>query len=393
MREPRIKKVLKKDISPYFKKDISPFFKKEIKLRRKPKKKSIVRKKQIKKSQNNVLIILVVIFLICGFLWGTFYGQTLFNKAKAGLLKIGVLGVSEEIIERVLPFIEETEYNAPFREEQDIIDIVKKASPAVVSIVVTKEMPVYEDYLEKKYEDLMGGYRLEYDVPGQRQNGTEVKKIGGGTGFFVSKDGLVLTNKHVIADDEADFTVITNDGKQHSAVLVDKDPFQDLAVLKVKSDDATEVVEFPVLKLGNSEIIMPGQTVIAIGNALGEFSNTVSVGIVSGLSRNITATGSGIREELEDLIQTDAAINKGNSGGPLLNSRGEVIGVNVAMAESAQSIGFAIPINKAKQDVASVKKFGEIRKPFLGVVYKLVNEELQEELDLSVDYGAWIVEE
>ena len=148
---------------------------------------------------------------------------------------------------------------------------------------------------------------------------------------------------------------------------------------------------FLALKLGNSEQIQIGQTVIAIGNALGEFSNSVSVGIISGLGRTITASGGGMVETLEDILQTDAAINPGNSGGPLLNLKGEVIGVNVAVAESAQSIGFAIPINKAKRGVEQVKSGGKIVYPFLGVRYALITPELIAQDGLSVDYGVLIV--
>jgi serine protease Do len=148
---------------------------------------------------------------------------------------------------------------------------------------------------------------------------------------------------------------------------------------------------FKVLKLGNSDNLQIGQTVIAIGNALGEFRNTVSVGVISGLGRTITASGGGLIETLEDVIQTDAAINKGNSGGPLLNLKGEVIGVNVAMAQEAQNIGFAIPINRAKKAITQVKTLGKIVYPFLGVRYILVTPEIQEERNLPVDYGALIV--
>ena len=150
---------------------------------------------------------------------------------------------------------------------------------------------------------------------------------------------------------------------------------------------------FPVVKLGNSDQLQNGQTVIAIGNALGEFRNAVSVGVISGLGRKITASGGGFVETLEDVIQTDAAINKGNSGGPLLNLRGEVVGINTAMALEAQSIGFAIPINKAERGIEQVKTLGKIVYPFLGIRYVLINEEIKKENNLSVNYGALIIKE
>jgi len=148
---------------------------------------------------------------------------------------------------------------------------------------------------------------------------------------------------------------------------------------------------FPFARLGDSDTLRIGQTVIAIGNALGEFRNTVSVGVISGLGRTITASGGDFVETIEDVIQTDAAINQGNSGGPLLNLAGEVIGVNTATVLQAQNIGFAIPVNKANRDVAQVKILGKIVYPFLGVRYALVNKELQEEKGLSVDYGVLVI--
>lgn len=140
-----------------------------------------------------------------------------------------------------------------------------------------------------------------------------------------------------------------------------KNPLHDIAVLKI---DNPQKADFSVVKFGDSENLKPGQTVIAIGNALGEFKNTVSVGVISALGRTITASGGGISETLEGLIQTDAAINRGNSGGPLLNLRGEVIGINTAMVLDAQNIGFAIPIEQALKSIEQVKTLGKIVYPF-----------------------------
>jgi serine protease Do len=178
---------------------------------------------------------------------------------------------------------------------------------------------------------------------------------------------------------------LTNDGKRYSAKVLARDTIRDLAILKVEGGP------FPTLKLGDSDKLQIGQTVIAIGNALGEFRNTVSVGVISGLGRRVTASGGGIIETIEDVIQTDAAINRGNSGGPLLNLKGEVIGVNFAMASGAENIGFAIPINKAKKDIEQVKTTGKIVFPFLGVRYVIINDQIQKENNLPVNYGAWIV--
>ena len=207
---------------------------------------------------------------------------------------------------------------------------------------------------------------------------------------------MVLTNKHVVLDEEADYTVLTNDGRRFPAKVLARDPVQDLSLLKIEEEKIVDEEggflqkSFPIVKLGDSDNLQIGQTVIAIGNVLGEFCNTVSVGVISGLSRTITASSGNLVETLEDVIQTDAAINKGNSGGPLLNLKGEVMGINTATVLDAQSIGFAIPINKAKKDIEQVKAFGKIVFPYLGVYYCIINEEYQEGYELSVGYGAWI---
>ncbi len=215
---------------------------------------------------------------------------------------------------------------------------------------------------------------------------------------MVSKEGMVITNKHVVLDEEADYTVFTNDGKSYPAKVLAKDPFQDLAILKIDQEKIVDehgdftLTSFPVVKLGDSDNLQMGQMVIAIGNVLGEFRNSISVGVVSGLGRTITAEGGGFVETIEDVIQTDAAINRGNSGGPLLNLKGEVIGINTAMIQEAQSIGFAIPINKAERDIEQVKKIGKIVYPLLGIRYVPVTEKIKEDNNLPVSYGAWITQ-
>lgn len=241
-------------------------------------------------------------------------------------------------------------------EEQKVISVARKASPAVVSIVATKDLVFiergqinpFQDFCDDPFfHQFLGGQcSLPSQPPRQR---TEKRQVSAGTGFIVSADGLILTNKHVIDISGADFTVITSDDKRYLVQVLAKDPNQDLAVLKI------EAAGLPVLPLGDSAKLQTGQSVIAIGNALGQFSNTVSKGVVSGLSRSITATSGSGTERLEEVIQTDAAINPGNSGGPLLNLTGEVIGVNTAIVQGAQNIGFAIPINQAKAGIEQVK--------------------------------------
>ena len=296
-----------------------------------------------------------------------------------------------EIKDYLSKFKIDTPYLPQTSQEEKIIKVVEEVSSAVVSIIVTKDLPVFEEYYISPFEE------FEFKIPQYRQKGTEKKEIGGGTGFIVSEEGMILTNKHVVLDKEADYTILTNDGRKFSAKVLARDPIQDLAILKIETegsiDENGKLIQkpFKVVKLGDSDNLKMGQAVVAIGNALGEFRNTVSVGVVSGLGRTITASGGGLVETLEDVIQTDAAINKGNSGGPLLNLKGEVVGINTAMVLEAQSIGFAIPVNKAKRNIEQVKKSGTIVYPFLGIRYVIITEEIQKENDLPADYGAWIV--
>src|SRR3989338_438384 len=267
-------------------------------------------------------------------------------------------------------------------QEQIIVDIVKKSQDSVVSVVATKDLPVIEQY----FIDPFQGFGNDFfsgglQIPQYRQKGTEKKEVSSGTGFIATSDGLVLTNKHVVMEEGAEFTVIMNNGNKYPAKVLAKDPMQDIAILKI------EKTNLPAVKLGDSDSIEVGQTVVAIGNALGEFKNTVSTGVVSGLFRTVTASGGGMTETLDDLIQTDAAINPGNSGGPLFNLSGEVIGINTAMSQGAENISFAIPINKAKRDLEDVKRTGNISVPFLGVRYVEITKELVEKLKLGRDRG------
>lgn len=285
-------------------------------------------------------------------------------------------------------------------QEKAVVNAVKQSSPAVVNIIISKEIQILKRYYESPFEEFKeffgDDFSFEFKIPKYKKEGIQKKQIGGGTGFIISKDGTILTNKHVIVDEEADYTAITNDGEKYSVKVLAKDPFQDLAILKIvpkKQTDKDKNIfkkDFPVLTLGDSSNLEIGQSVIAIGNALGEFRNTVSVGVISGLGRTISASGGGIIETLEDIIQTDAAINQGNSGGPLLNLKGEVIGINTAIAQQAQGIGFAIPINNAKRAIEQIKKLGKIVYPFLGVRYILINPEIQEQMNLKTEQGALI---
>ncbi len=267
--------------------------------------------------------------------------------------------------------------------EQQIEDVVARSNPSVVSITITKNVPVLEQYYVNPFQNFQGfGIQLPQDllIPQYRQNGTQKQVVGGGSGFVISKDGLILTNKHVVADTSAEYTVFFNDGRKLPAQVLGRDATLDAAVLKV---DAHDLVPLPI---GNSDGLKLGQSVIAIGNSLGEFRNTVSVGVVSGLARTVPVEN----EVLSNVIQTDAAINPGNSGGPLLDLSGQVIGMNTAMAQGAQSVGFAIPINQIKRVIQQAQNGGTISTAYLGVWYEPVTPDNKDQLKVSVDSGALV---
>ena len=274
--------------------------------------------------------------------------------------------------------------------EEQIIKAVDKVMPTVVSIMVGKD---YEELLRERPQELMVPHGDHIDAPPPEEAlphtpGGKVR-VGGGSGFIVDSSGLILTNKHVVHDAKAEYIVTTPTEDTYLAKVLARDPLNDVAILKIDAEN------LPVLPLGNSDKIHLGQTVLAVGTALGEFQNTVSAGIVSGLSRFITAMTDleGHSERLRGLVQTDAAINPGNSGGPLVNLQGEVIGINSAVVFGAQNIGFAIPINKAHVDLEELKKYGRIRRPFLGVRYVLLNPLLKKRFRLPVDHGAFVLRE
>jgi serine protease Do len=261
-----------------------------------------------------------------------------------------------------------------------VVTIVEAVNPAVLSIVVSRDVPVYERFLRD-----FGPFGFQ--IPDRREIGTEERQVGSGSGFVVSESGLVVTNRHVVNIDDAEYVGIDADGNQYNLELLERDPMLDIAVLQI-----TEVPNDLIwLEFGDSDELRLGQSVIAIGNALGEFSNSVSRGIVSGLSRSIVAgSGMGQTELLENVIQTDAAINPGNSGGPLLNLAGEVIGVNVAVARGSENIGFSIPSNAVMDIVESISETGRIIRPYLGVRYVMINDAIVEEFDLEVTEGALV---
>lgn len=244
--------------------------------------------------------------------------------------------------------------------ESSIAAVAEKVTPSVVSIVGTTRTQSYFQTTSAQ---------------------------ASGTGVIVSADGYVMTNNHVI-DSSSNVTVVDSEGNQYKDVeIIGRDPLNDIAFLKIKSDK-----QFTPAELGNSGTIRIGQQVVAIGNALGQYNNTVTSGIISGTGRPVVARDSSgsQTENLTDLIQTDASINPGNSGGPLVNMAGQVIGINTAIVEDANGIGFAIPINSTKGVLAEVLKNGKVSRAYLGVSYVAVTPDVVQEYDLPVKQGAYI---
>lgn len=234
-------------------------------------------------------------------------------------------------------------------QDELLTSAVAKATPGVVSIVVSKDVPLLEVSYQNPFGDDPYFKNFKFQVPVYRQKGVERKKVGAGTGFIVTRDGYILTNKHVVEDDTAQYMVLLSDGSQKEAKIIYKDQSIDIAIVKVGGTN------YSPISLGDSSSLKLGQTVVAIGNALGSYNNSVSVGIVSGLDRDIEARGgSGAPEQLKGIIQTDAAINPGNSGGPLLNLNGEAVGINVATVIGSNNISFSIPVNVVKGIIKKV---------------------------------------
>ncbi len=243
-------------------------------------------------------------------------------------------------------------------------------SDSVVSIIITKQVQTYKT-------DPFGFF--------YESAGTVKQKVGGGTGFFVSKDGYILTNKHVVSDPNAEYSIILANGQELIGKILAYDPTTDLAVIRAFKDATTPYTEAkPLQFVENQSQIEVGSFVVAVGNALAEFQNTVTFGVVSGLGRQIQAAdqGSGQSEALSGLIQTDTAINPGNSGGPLVNLQGRVIGINTAVSAGANGIGFALPLSARLVDsmLKSVVKYGQIKRSFIGIQYSLLTPESAKQL-------------
>lgn len=292
--------------------------------------------------RRGLIVFLVLISMLSGF-----FGSYLFTKS-------GIVGSTSTTIkeskERVLA------------EGEVVSDVAKTVSPSVVSILT-----------ESTANSSFYG---------------PVSQAGAGTGVIISKDGYILTNKHVIPDSVSSVSVVLADGKTYENVsVVGRDPINDLAFLKVSG-----VNSLTPASLGDSSKMAVGQKVVAIGNALGQYQTTVTSGIISGVGRPVTAgdESGASTENLTNLFQTDAAINPGNSGGPLVNLNNEVIGINVAVAADAQGIGFAIPINDAKGLIDSVLASGKVTRPYIGVRYVMLSASVAKELGTSQTSGAYV---
>lgn len=250
-------------------------------------------------------------------------------------------------------------------EESVVINTVKSVGPSVVTVSETVSRQVLSPFDFGPFS---------FGVPQQDQQPSQPQNIG--SGFIVSSDGLIVTNKHVVSDIGGKYQIITSSDKKYDVQKIYRDPLNDVAILKIDTSQNSGSKLKPVT-LGDSSHLQVGQFVIAIGTALGEFKNTVTTGVISGLGRGITAGSEfqGFAERLDNVIQTNAAINPGNSGGPLLNSSGQVIGVNTAIAQSGQNIGFALPINVIKDSLKNFNETGQFNRPYLGVAYKIVSRE------------------
>jgi S1-C subfamily serine protease len=304
-----------------------------------------------KRVSFKLVIFLLIFALIAGVVGGVGGLAVLVNQDQGFLKK---LGFSEEVS---IPTTLKKEI--VLEESSAIIDAVNKVRPSVVSIVA-----------KERVRNLFG------DVD---------TRISGGSGFIITSDGNIVTNKHVVGNENLSYEVYLNDGTKYNAKVLTRDPFNDLAILKIEADN------LPVVEIGSSSDLKVGQSIIAVGNALGEFQNTVTYGVVSAKNRNLSAQGAtGETENLEGLLQVDAAINQGNSGGPLANLDGQVVGINVAKAQMAENIGFAIPSSVLKTALESLNEYGKIVRPFLGVRYISVTPELAEKNNLSAKEGAII---
>lgn len=320
-------------------------------------------KKQNHGNSGLKMVTMLVFVLIISVASSTLTAIIVSNNTYQKEFKNNIVGTSSSASEVVTTKVTD--------EQSAIIDAVSVARESVVSVIISKDVSTTKNRV--------------FDI--QNNSSKSALQVGAGTGFIVSNQGYIVTNRHVVEDTKAIYSVVLDNNIELKATVLGRDPLLDIAILKVDPDP-----KLKPLKLGNSSGIKVGQTAITIGNSLGEFNNSVSRGIIAGLGRTITA-GSDVSksvETLEGIIQTDASINPGNSGGPLLDVNGLVIGVNVAKSNGADNIAFSIPIDDVKQLLESVLSTGKIQRPYLGIQYVLVDDELATQDGLSVNYGAYI---
>lgn len=324
----------------------------------------------MKKLKKISIGVAIGIIIVCSVLGGAISERIFGYKILDRFFPRSFNGLNQNLSQKVLT------------EESVVIDVAEKVSPSVVTVGITKTQSQVNLFEIDPFMDPFGFF----SQPRQPQGKAGQIKQDIGSGFVVDKNGLIVTNKHVVSDTSAKYRIITKDDKEYEVQKIYRDPVNDLAILKIDANNLSPV------ELGDSGNLKVGQFVIAIGTALGEFRHTVTTGVVSGLGRGITAGSplEGYAERLDNVIQTDAAINPGNSGGPLLNSAGQVIGINVAVAAGSQNVGFALPINVIKESLQNFEKTGKFERPYLGIRYRMISQDLA--LLNEVPQGAYVVE-
>jgi len=327
------------------------------------------------KFSPSLILVLLVVFLVGSFSGGIVGAKFALQKNKTGT-------VIERVVEKENGVSEADAKKIARAEEDATIAVVNQAAPAVVSIVGSKL--VAKAQTQFPFGDFFG-IPFNIETPSAQNSQPTEQTIGAGTGFVITEDGLIVTNKHVVLDEQAKYTIKTSDGKEYEGKVLARDPIADVAIVKI------EAKGLPALSFGDSDKIRIGETVIAIGNALSEFQNTVTKGVISGVNRRVVAGGAGLDEVIEEALQTDAAINPGNSGGPLLDLDGKVIGMNTAVDRNGQSLGFSIPANTIKRIAESVQKYGRIMRPYLGVRYIDIASRPDLGKALGVEEGALIL--
>ena len=301
------------------------------------------KKKKISKKPDKYLLTAIGLFLIIvSTVAVVFISGYLALRYSGGVREyfVSLLDVEDAVVEERRIVVTE--------EENNVITVVEDASHSVVSIAIATLSLSPEQGLVDGSSNI-------------------------GTGFVVDKDGIIITNQHVVSDSNADYKIVTQDGEECDVIEILRDDLSDIAVIRVD----TKGEELRELTLGDSESLLVGQDVIAIGTPLGRFVGSATKGIISGLNRSVTAGVNwfgGTTRTYEDVIQTDAAVNPGNSGGPLLNLRGEVIGINFATTAGADNISFAIPINKVKSRLEEYRTYGKFIRPYLGITYQMISE-------------------